>query len=240
MQRERPRDPAQRPEQRRRRKKRAVWKEILSWVISIALVLVVTRLVHTFVFQPVRVDGESMRNTLQDNEYMIATKWDYLVGAPNRFDVVICHYPDPAAMREMEVAQESTPMRRSGGLFNTAENFVKRVVGLPGEELEIRKGELYINGEWVPQNFDKTESQRDFGPVTVPEDHYFVIGDNRNNSHDSRYDDVGPLPTSMIIGHVRFVAFPLSAMRGVETPSMEGTPPQEQEDAGLVAGMMKE
>lgn len=229
MQRERREDQAvRRPAQRRRRKKKAVLKEILGWVVSITLVLVATRLVHTFVFQPVRVDGESMLETLHDNEYMIATKWDYRAGTPNRFDVVICHYPDPAEMTALDVARDDTPVRQSDGLWSTAENFVKRVVGLPGEELEIRKGELYIDGAWMPQNFDRTASQRDFGPVTVPEGHYFVIGDNRNNSHDSRYEDVGPLPTSMIIGRVRFVAFPLSAMRSVTSPSMEGVPPWEE------------
>lgn len=236
MQRERRDHPEQRPAQRRPgKKKKSVWKEILGWVFCFAVALLVARLVHAFVFQPVRVDGESMRNTLQDNEYMIATKWDYRIGTPERFDVVICNYPDPAEMRDLAVAQADTGVRRGEGLFQGAEHFVKRVVGLPGETLEIREGELYIDGAWVPQNFDRTESKRDFGPVVVPEGHYFVIGDNRNNSHDSRYDDVGPLPSLMIIGRVRFVAFPLSAMRSLEPPSLEGTPPQEAESAGLAS-----
>lgn len=216
-------------EKKANRKKKSVGREILEWMLTFAVAIVLALIIRTFVFEPVRVDGNSMLNTLHNNEYMIATKWDYLMGTPERFDVVICHYPDPMAMQDQEVAEDGTPVRRSGGLFNTEENFVKRVVGLPGETLEFRKGELYINDEHIPQNFDKTESQRDYGPVVVPEGHYFVVGDNRNNSHDSRYNDVGPLPGSMIKGHVRCVVFPLSAMRAIESPSLEETPEEAQQ-----------
>ena len=130
-------------------------------------------------------------NALENNEFMIATKFDYLAGDPERFDVVICDYPNT-----------------DDGMYR-----VKRVIGLPGETIELKKGELYVNGEFVEQNFEMTPNETDFGPFTVPEGHYFVMGDNRNNSKDSRSPMVGALERKMIKGHVRCVVFPLSKAR---------------------------
>lgn len=175
--------------------KKSAARNAVEWILTILAAVALAFIIRTFIAEPVRVDGESMLNTLQNNEYMIATKFDYLAGDPARFDVVICHYPDRGN-----------------------KNFVKRVVGLPGETVELRAGELYIDGEHIAQDFDLTPSLRDFGPVTVEEDHYFVMGDNRNNSHDSRASDVGALPRDMIKGHVRFVAFPIGSARVIESP----------------------
>ena len=147
--------------------------------------------VRTFIFEPVRVDGSSMLNTLEDSEFMIATKFDYLMGDPERFDIVICDYPNT-----------------DDGMYR-----VKRVIGLPGETIELRKGELYVNGEHIEQQFDMTPNETDFGPFTVPEGKYFVMGDNRNNSKDSRSPMVGALERKMIKGHVRCVVFPLNKAR---------------------------
>ena len=134
-----------------------------------------------------------MLNTLTNGEYMIATKFDYLLGDPERFDIVICDYPNT-----------------DDGKYR-----VKRVIGMPGETVELVAGELYINGEHLEQPFDMTPNEAYFGPFTVPEGHYFVMGDNRNNSKDSRSTLVGPLERSMIKGHVRAVVFPLNKLRTV-------------------------
>ena len=147
--------------------------------------------VRTFIFEPVRVDGSSMLNTLTDSEFMIATKFDYLFSDPERFDIVICNYPNT-----------------SDGMYR-----VKRVIGLPGETVELRMGRLYVNGEFVEQDFDMTENYTNFGPITMGEDDYFVLGDNRNNSKDSRSAMVGPLDRDMIKGHVRAVVFPFTKFR---------------------------
>ena len=93
------------------------------FVVAAALAFVV----RTFIFEPVRVDGQSMLNTLENNEFMIATKFDYLLGDPERFDIVICDYPNT-----------------DDGMYR-----VKRVIGLPGETIELRLGELYVDGEHV-------------------------------------------------------------------------------------------
>lgn len=173
------------------KKKKSVKQEVLEWILVFASALILALILRTFVFEPVKVDGASMRNTLADNEYMIATKYDYLFGDPARFDIVICRYPNREA------------------------NFVKRVIGLPGETVELREGELYIDGEFVEQNFDRTASVRNYGPYTVPADHYFVMGDNRDNSNDSRSSEVGALKRDQIRGHVQFVVLPLSNFRKV-------------------------
>lgn len=169
--------------------KKSMPREIFEWVLTIAVAAALALAIRTFLFEPVRVDGASMLNTLENNEYMIATKWQYLWNDPQRFDVVICKYP------------------------GRKETFVKRIVGLPGETLEMREGELYINGELVPQNFDKTSSTKSFPPVEIPEGSYFVMGDNRDHSNDSRA--VGPLTRDMIRGHVRYVVFPFSNIRSI-------------------------
>jgi len=171
--------------------KKSIKQEIFEWIMVFVVAAAMAFVVRTFIFEPVRVDGASMMDTLVDGEYMIATKFDYLFGDPERFDVVICNYPNT-----------------SDGMYR-----VKRVIGMPGETLELVAGELYINGEHVEQNFEMTENAAYFGPFTVPEDHYFVIGDNRNNSKDSRSIMVGPLKRSEIKGHVRAVVFPFGDMR---------------------------
>ncbi|MDO5299544.1 MAG: signal peptidase I [Clostridia bacterium] len=173
--------------------KKTVKQEIFEWVMVFVVAAAMAFVVRTFIFEPVRVDGQSMLNTLQDNEFMIATKYDYLTNDPERFDIVICDYPNA-----------------DDGMYR-----VKRVVGLPGETLELRAGELYINGEYVEQNFDMTENEAYFGPYTVPEGCYFVMGDNRNNSKDSRSSMVGALTRAQIKGHVRAVIYPFDQMRKI-------------------------
>lgn len=183
--------PAQ-PDQKKKPKK-SLQREILEWVLTILAALAIAFVIRTFLFEPVRVDGGSMLETLQNGEIMLVTKYDYLFSDPERFDVVICHYP---------------------GRGNT--NFVKRVVGLPGDTVAITDGILYVNGEAYPEAYIEHRSWYDFPAYTVPEGSYFVMGDNRANSHDSRAGDVGPLTRDQIVGHVRSVLFPFNAWRTVE------------------------
>jgi len=171
--------------------KKSLKREIFEWIMVFVVAAAMAFVVRTFIFEPVRVDGSSMLYTLTDSEFMIATKFDYLLGDPERFDIVICNYPNT-----------------SDGMYR-----VKRVIGMPGETMELRAGELYIDGEHIEQNFDMTPNETYFGPYTVPEGHYFVLGDNRNNSKDSRSAMVGPLSRDEIKGHVRAVVFPFGSMR---------------------------
>ena len=171
--------------------KKSLKREIFEWVMVFVVAAALALTVRTLIFEPVRVDGSSMLNTLVNNEFMIATKFDYLLGDPERFDIVICDYPNA-----------------DDGMYR-----VKRVIGMPGETIELRGGDLYVNGEFMEQNFEMTPNQTNFGPFHVPENSYFVMGDNRNNSKDSRSPMVGPLDRKLIKGHVRAVVFPLSKAR---------------------------
>ncbi len=200
----------------KKKENRTVGQEILSWVLTILVAVVAALVIRSVIFEPVRVDGESMDDTLANGEIMFVSKFDYsstwltlpwqdnakketaprftIGGDPKRFDVVICRYP---------------------GRGDT--NFVKRVVGLPGDTIQLIDGYLYVNDEKYDEpyiNDDyRTGRLNTFGPYTVPEGKFFVMGDHRNNSNDSR--SVGPIERNMIVGHVRQVLYPFSQWRGI-------------------------
>ena len=174
--------------------------ELLSWALHLAVAAAIVLLVYTFLLQPVRVDGRSMCNTLQDGELMLVTKPEYLLGDPAFGDVVTCRYP---------------------GRGNTT--FVKRGMGLPGDVIEIRDNIGIRNGEAVSERYltaDLNNNGFDMEPFTLGDEEYFVMGDNRDHSHDSRnyYSNGTPaaITRNMILGHVRWIIFPLSGIRGVE------------------------
>lgn len=187
--------------------KKTVKQEIMSWVWTLLAALVIATLIRMFVFEPIRVDGGSMNNTLADGEIVFVSKLDYEFGQMKRNDVVICRYPG-----------------RTGGSINFGAAlsldsytlFVKRLVALPGDTVEISAGKLYVNGLVVEDPAFMGSVPRDFARITLGQDQYFVMGDNRYTSHDSRADDVGPISKSAIMGHVRCVLFPFNKIRGVE------------------------
>lgn len=167
-------------------------REIFEWVRAIVLALIVVLIIRTFFFTMIRVDGKSMMNTLQNGDRMIATILDMKIGDPGRSDIVICHYPE-------------------GGDFR-----IKRVIGLPGETLEIVDGTVLIDGEALDEPYVDNEKRQNYGPIELGEDEYFVMGDNRPNSTDSRDAKVGPLKRDAIAGKARFTIWPLSRFGAVE------------------------
>ena len=185
--------------------KKSLGREILEWVVTIVAAVAIALVIRTFIFEPVRVDGQSMDDTLADGEIMIVSKLGYssfdfiggrvsAFGNPKRFDVVICRYP---------------------GRGYT--NFVKRVVGLPGDTVSVQDGYLYINDEKYDEPYINDDYRsgylNNFAPFTVPDGQYFVMGDHRNNSNDSR--SIGPIDRNMIVGHVVQVVFPFSSFRSI-------------------------
>ncbi len=278
--------------------KKSLGREILEWVLTLVVAVVAALLIRSFIFEPIRVDGASMNDTLKDGDVMFVSKWDYNsvwlsfpwqtdtekesafrlesgFSDPKRFDVVVCRYP---------------------GRGDT--NFVKRIIGMPGDTVSIQDGYVYVNGEkydepyindsyrvsggsngWtfdeikIPSAGDKVslEYANDLktykvlkvngetwpwggvlsstltGPAgekliyaksgtylngkdissdpeamesligkefTVDQNCYFVMGDHRNNSNDSRAQ--GPITRDMIVGHVRFVFWPFNGIRGIQ------------------------
>ncbi|MDO4741141.1 MAG: signal peptidase I [Eubacteriales bacterium] len=172
-------------------KKKTMAAEIFDWVRTLAIALVAALLLRTFVFSMVRVDGDSMLETLQDGDIMFVTMFDRFLGDFDRGEVVICNYPNAKGYR------------------------VKRVVALPGETIEIIDKQTYINGELLQEEYVEHLPMTDYGPVTLEEDEYFLMGDNRTYSKDSRSRDVGPIVREEIHGVVRAVVFPFDSIRGV-------------------------
>lgn len=162
----------------------------LGWVVSIAIAVAIAFVVRTFVFEPIRVDGESMSPTLHSHQSLGVEKVSRYSGLPARGEIVIVHYP------------------------KSDDAFVKRVIGLPGDTVEVRDSTVYINGQPLTENYTSKEPYNNMAQVTVPEDTIFVMGDNRANSQDSRY--VGPISKDAIIGRALFVIWPLNEMRWVD------------------------
>ena len=196
------------PEKKTKKKaekpKKTVQQEILSWVLSILGAIVILLVIETWVGLPITVKGKSMENTLKSGELLWVSRLDRNY---QRGDVVICHYPD-----RVQSTWSLGPMLQVD--FN--EVFVKRLVALPGDTVEIRQKKLYVNGEPVPDPPEMGSTPADYGPRTLGEDEYFVIGDNRSSSHDSRSSDVGPISGDMLQGKVKCVLWPLNRIRSVQ------------------------
>ena len=170
------------------RKEIRVWTRDLLIAIGLALVIIV------FLYQPVKVEGTSMAPLLSDQERIFINKFVYRFEPIQRGDVVVFWYP-----------------------LDHTKSFIKRVVGLPGEMIEIRQGTLYVNGKTVPEPYvpPQYEDSSDFGPVRVPRDSFFVLGDHRISSNDSRV--FGPVSSQYIYGRAVFAYWPVDHFGSLET-----------------------
>jgi signal peptidase I len=135
-------------------------RDILESVIP---AIFIALLLNMFAVQPTKVRGQSMEPTLHSDEYLLVEKITYRIRPPQRGDVVVFRYPR-----------------------DEQENFIKRIIALPGETVEIRLGHVYINGKPLLEPYLLQLPRDDMPPTKVPADHYFVLGDNRLNSNDSR------------------------------------------------------
>ena len=175
------------------------WR-LMQDLVLFLLMAAALLLVRRFLAEPVHVKGNSMLPTLQNGEWLLVDHLSYALGEPQRGDVIICHYPDRYADPWKLIRQY----------------FVKRIVGLPGETLEIVEGTVLIDGEPLDEGYldaDHTRFIRNAPPVTLGDDEYFVMGDNRDNSNDSRRS--GPISRSMVVGRVAQVIFPFGHRRAV-------------------------
>lgn len=155
----------------------------MELLIDIALALGIAAILRGFVFTLVCVKGFSMSDTLKTGDRLFATKLDLLFLKPKRGQIVICHYPD-----------------------SHRKNYVKRVIGLPGDTLEISDGVTYINGAALVEPYVAHPTRRSFARITLGRDEYFVMGDNRACSRDSRV--VGPLKRRQIFAVARLKLWP--------------------------------
>lgn len=172
-------------------------KELLSLIIYIGIVVVLCYLINHFVGCRSRVDGNSMNPTLQDGDSLWVDKLAYTIGDPKRFDIIIFNY-------------------------DADTTYVKRIIGLPGETVRIdQAGNIYINEQLLVENYGAepilpTNLGRANQPILLGEDEYFVLGDNRNHSQDSRWSDVGNVSRDDIVGKARFRIYPFSSFGRVK------------------------
>ncbi len=190
-------------------KKKTVKEEIISWVLTILGAVLIAGAIRALLFEPIRVDGRSMINTLQDGEIVLVTKPEVLLGKLRRGDVVICRFPG---------RNTQASLRLGASLDLQLENhvlFVKRLVALPGDAVAVRDGTLFVNDKAVEEEYIDYPPPTDYPRRVLGDDEYMVMGDNRAGSHDSRASDVGPISGDMLVGHARFVLFPFNAIRSI-------------------------
>ena len=170
-----------------------ILKELLGTSIYLLIVLILTFLVVTYVGQRTKVSGSSMEPTLSDGDNLIVDKISYRFFDPERFDIIVF------------------PFRYAEKTY-----YIKRIIGLPGETGYIdEEGKIYIDGEILTENYGKeviVDPGRAYEPITLGEDEYFVMGDNRNNSSDSRDPVVGNIHRDEFIGKAWMRIWPLDKM----------------------------
>ncbi len=167
-------------------------REALGMVVYMGIVLGVTFLIITYVGQRTHVSGDSMKNTLNDGDHLIVDKITYRMREPVRYDIIVF------------------PFRYKENTF-----YIKRIIGLPGETVQIAGGEIYIDGEILKESYGR-EVIKDPGiaesPIELGEDEYFGLGDNRNESSDSRDPSVGKIRREEIVGRAWLRIWPLNKL----------------------------
>jgi len=168
-------------------------REYVETLIGAAILAV---LIMTFVARAFTVDGPSMLPTLQDGQRLLVDRLTYRFQEPQRGDVVVFRYP-----------------------ANPRQHFIKRIIAVPGDQVLISRGTVYVNGVALEEPYIAGPMFGSFGPVIVPPDSYFVLGDNRNNSEDSRDRRVGFVPRANIVGRAIWRYWPLTEMSILRTPA---------------------
>ncbi|MTT30448.1 signal peptidase I [Terrilactibacillus sp. BCM23-1] len=176
-------------------------KEAFEWIKALGIAVIIAVLVRSFIFTNYVVEGKSMMPNLQDGNRLIVNKLDYEISKPNRFDIVIFH-------------------------ATKTEDYVKRVIGLPGDKIAYRNDVLYVNGKAMKEPYLKRYKENiqgdltyDFpnnGTITVPKNTIWVMGDNRQNSIDSRV--FGPVKLNKVVGKVNVRYWPMSKFSFLTNP----------------------
>lgn len=169
----------------------SILRELGGWILYILIIIGLTYLIITFVGQRTRVSGSSMETTLHNGDNLIVDKLSYRFRDPKRYDIIVFPYK----------YEENT-------------YYIKRIIGMPGETLQIKDGYVYIDGEQLTSDIYGNELIEDpqtaEDPVTLGEDEYFVMGDNRNHSMDSRDPSVGVLKKSDLMGRAWVRIYPFN------------------------------
>lgn len=161
------------------------WMLLRELVETIVLSLIIFLLIRQ-VLQNYRIESHSMQPNFYEGQFILVNKLAYKIGQPSRGEVIVFHNPN-----------------------NTSEDYIKRVIGLPGDTVEIHDDKVFINQQELPEPFAKEpyRTNTPFGPLVIPANHIFVMGDNRGNSQDSRY--IGPIDENLVVGKAWLRLWPL-------------------------------
>ncbi|MEF9941268.1 MAG: signal peptidase I [Lachnospiraceae bacterium] len=173
-------------------KPHSIMRELMGWVIYLFIIVGLTYLIITFVGQRTKVSGSSMETTLSHGDNLIVDKISYKFREPERYEIIVFPYK-----------------------HQTNTYYIKRIIGLPGETVQVKNGNVYINGEELGEHYG-TEVMQQAGiaeeEIQLGEDEYFVLGDNRNHSSDSRDPSVGVLKREDLMGRAWVRIYPFDTM----------------------------
>ena len=167
-------------------------EEVKDWLVAIAVAVVLAFVIRQFIVELYVVDGPSMRPTLQSRERLVVNKFIYRMREPERGEIIVFRYPrDPSR------------------------DFIKRVIAVPGDTIEIKDGKVFLNQQLLNEDYILEKTLTNSPLSTVPAGHIFVMGDNRNNSEDSRFADVGFVPYDLIKGKAMVVFWPVAEAKSL-------------------------
>ncbi len=168
----------------------SVWKEVKDWTVSILVALALAFLIRTFIVELYIVEGPSMRPTLESQERLVVNKFIYRFRPPEKGEILVFRYPR-----------------------DKTRDFIKRVIATEGDTIEIKEGRVYVNDKLLNEDYILEKTRSEYAKATIPQGTVFVMGDNRNNSEDSRFVDVGFVPYDLIKGKAIVVFWPVDKLK---------------------------
>lgn len=173
-------------------KSSSLGEEIKDWIVSILIAVVLAFFIRHYIVELYMVEGPSMRPTLQNGERLVVNKFTYRFNKPAKDEIIVFRYPrDPSR------------------------DFIKRVIAEPGDTIEIKDGRVFVNGQLLNEPYILDKTRGSYNLATVPEGHIFVMGDNRNNSEDSRFRDVGFVSYDLVKGKAMMIFWPLDHIKSL-------------------------
>ncbi len=187
------------------KKKSSSWQDTVSdWLVSIIVAVALAFCIRTFLIEPYMVEGSSMYPTLVNHERLFVDKLSYYFSDPQRGEIVVFRYPK-----------------------DESRDFIKRVIAVGGDTVEMRNGKVLVNGSALKEDYiykedPKGQNRSNYRKSVVPQNHIFVLGDNRNNSEDSRFADVDFVSHRLVKGRALLACWPPEQMRMLKTDAGTG------------------